>query len=181
VKIGSVAPYEGNPRKIPMKAVEILAASIREFGWQQPLVVDKNMVIIIGHARLQAAYHLGLTEVPAVVAEGLTPEQVRALRIADNRTHDYTSWDYPLLMDELDGLDTEFADVLDLADWESIIREHEESQEEAGLGFSPEIAPFLASDYKLTVSFDSQESADRAAAMILDTIPGVVNVAYPGH
>ena len=76
------------------------------------------MVIVAGHTRHQAAKHLGLKEVPVVIADQLTPEQIRAFRIVDNRTHDYTSWDYPQLMSELEGMDGEFADVLDLADWE---------------------------------------------------------------
>ena len=134
--IGKIKPYSKNPRKIPAKAIEQCAESIREFGWQQPLVVDADMVIIVGHTRYEAAKHLGEAKVPVVVADDLTPEQVRAYRIADNRTRDYTTWDFPQLISELDGLDEMFADVLDLADWQTIISQYEKDQEEARLSTS---------------------------------------------
>src|SRR5205814_8216168 len=76
------------------------AASIQEFGWRQPIVVDSQGVIICGHARLLAAQKLGLKEAPVHVAENLTPAQVRAYRLLDNRSHEETTWD-----DELLGLE----------------------------------------------------------------------------
>ena len=86
--IGRVTPYERNPRRND-DAVEAVAASIREFGFRQPIVVDAEGVVIAGHTRLKAAQHLGLAKVPVHVAKDLTPEQVRALRIADNKTGDF--------------------------------------------------------------------------------------------
>jgi ParB-like chromosome segregation protein Spo0J len=80
-----VRPYENNPRNND-KAVDAVAASIKEFGFSQPIVVDTDSVIIVGHTRLKAALKLGLERVPVVVASHLTPEQVRAYRIADNKT-----------------------------------------------------------------------------------------------
>ena len=77
VPITSVKPYEKNPR-FNDDAVDAVAKSIKEFGWQQPIVVDREMVIIVGHTRLKAAESLGLTEVPVIVADNLTPEQVKA-------------------------------------------------------------------------------------------------------
>ena len=96
-------PYARNPRRNDA-AVEKVAASIREFGWAQPIVVDGDGVIIIGHTRLKAAKKLGLKTVPVLVRADLTPEQVAALRLADNKTAELAEWDEPLLAAELDAL-----------------------------------------------------------------------------
>lgn len=101
--IGALKPYEKNPR-LNDQAVDAVARSLQEFGWQQPIVVDANKVIIIGHTRLKAAKQLGYQKVPCVVAEGLTSEQVRALRIADNKTGEIAEWDFKLLPEELQAL-----------------------------------------------------------------------------
>ena len=103
MKITDIRPYEKNPRHNE-GAVEAVARSIKEFGWQQPIVVDKDMVVIVGHTRLKAAEQLGLTEVPVVVADHLTPEQVQAYRIADNKTGEIAEWDFALLPMELKDL-----------------------------------------------------------------------------
>ena len=105
MNIADVKPYERNPR-INDNAVEAVAESIKEFGWQAPVVVDENNVIICGHTRLLAAKHLGLDTVPVHVAKGLTPEQVKAYRIADNKTGEIAEWDYDLLPLELADLQT---------------------------------------------------------------------------
>ncbi len=103
VPITSVKPYEKNPR-FNDDAVDAVAKSIKEFGWQQPIVVYREMVIIVGHTRLKAAESLGLTEVPVIVAENLTPEQVKAYRIADNKTGEIAEWNYELLPFEIKDL-----------------------------------------------------------------------------
>jgi len=106
-EIGRVKPYEHNPRKND-GAVEAVATSIREFGFRVPLVVDAEGVLIAGHTRLKAAEHLGLAEVPVHVAKDLSPEQAQALRIADNKLHELSSWDMELLpieIADLQGLD----------------------------------------------------------------------------
>ena len=103
VPITSVKPYEKNPR-FNDDAVDAVAKSIKEFGWQQPIVVDKDMVVIAGHTRLKAAVRLGLTEVPVIVADNLTPEQVKAYRIADNKTGEIAEWNYDLLPFEIKDL-----------------------------------------------------------------------------
>lgn len=103
VPIGDVKPYENNPRDND-GAVEATANSIKEFGWQQPIVVDKDMVIIVGHTRYKAAKKLGMDEVPVVVAGNLSPEQVKAYRLADNKTGELADWDMGLLDDELDDI-----------------------------------------------------------------------------
>ncbi len=94
-------PYEQNARVIPQAAIEKVAASIQQYGWQQPLVVDKKGVLIVGHTRLLAAKHLGLTDVPVKIATNLSPEKVRAYRIMDNRSNEETTWDNDILGKEL--------------------------------------------------------------------------------
>lgn len=103
--IKSIKPYERNPRKND-PAVNAVAESIREFGWQQPIVIDIKGVIIAGHTRYKAAIKLGMTDVPCVVADGLTPEQVKAYRIADNKTGELSDWNMELLGLELDEITT---------------------------------------------------------------------------
>ena len=98
--LDQIWPYEKNPRKNEA-AVDKVAESLKEFGWQQPIVVDPTGVIIAGHTRYKAAKKLGLETAPVVVAEDLTDEQVRAYRLADNRTADFSDWDLDLLDDEL--------------------------------------------------------------------------------
>lgn len=99
--INAIKPYERNPRAVPERAVEAVADSIRSFGFRVPLVCDEQMELICGHTRLLAARKLGLTEVPVHIARGLSPEQVRAFRIADNRTSQLTNWNDHLLAEEL--------------------------------------------------------------------------------
>src|ERR1700686_2805418 len=101
-------PYARNSRKIPERAIDKVAASIKEFGFRVPIVIDKGGVIICGHTRLLAAKKLGLREVPVHVAESLSPAQVKAYRLMDNRSHQETDWDLDLLgpeLEELRGLD----------------------------------------------------------------------------
>src|SRR5690349_540350 len=90
--IEAVRPYENNPRA-NHAAVDAVAASLREYQWRQPIVVDEDGVIIVGHTRYKAALKLGMTEVPVHVAKGLTPVQARAYRIADNQTATLSAWD----------------------------------------------------------------------------------------
>lgn len=127
VSIDKIKPYENNPRDNEA-GVDAVANSIDEFGWQQPIVVDKNNVIIVGHTRYLAAKKLGLKEVPVKVATGLTPEQVKAYRLADNKTGELTSWDNELLSSELnDILDIDMSDFgFDL----NILDDEEEVQED---------------------------------------------------
>lgn len=90
-------PYARNARKWGASAVEKIAMSIREFGFRQPIVVDEHDVIVIGHLRQQGAKLAGLQEVPVHVARDLSPDQIKALRIADNRTHEEAEWNLDLL------------------------------------------------------------------------------------
>jgi hypothetical protein len=102
-KITDVKPYPNNPR-INDDAVDAVAASLREFGFRQPIVVDAEGVIICGHTRYKAALKLGLEKVPVHVAKDLTPEQIKAYRIADNKTAELSDWNYELLPIELEEL-----------------------------------------------------------------------------
>lgn len=110
VPISDVKPYENNPRDND-GAVEATAKSIKEFGWQQPIVVDKDMVVIAGHTRLKAAKKLGFSKVPVVVADGLTEAQVKAYRLADNKVSETSIWDNKKLLQELEELDKLSEDV----------------------------------------------------------------------
>jgi hypothetical protein len=106
--IAKPIPYARNSRKIPERAIDKVAASIKEFGWRVPIVVDKDGVVICGHTRLLAAKKLGLQHVPVHVADNLTAAQVKAYRLMDNRSHEETDWDLELLgpeLEELRGLD----------------------------------------------------------------------------
>lgn len=107
--IDKITPYEGNPRR-NQEAIAPVAASLKEFGWRQPIVVDAEMVIIVGHTRLLAAIDLGLTKVPVIVAKDMTPEQAKAYRLADNRTGENAEWNPDLLAVELNDI-SEFSDL----------------------------------------------------------------------
>jgi DNA modification methylase len=102
-RLDEIKPYENNPRHND-EAVDAVAASIKEFGFRQPLVVDEQDVIIVGHTRYKAAGKLGMEFVPVHVALGLSPEQARAYRIADNRTATIATWDEDKLPLELMAL-----------------------------------------------------------------------------
>jgi len=100
IKVENIKPYAKNAKKHPEEQVRRIAKSLEEFGFQQPLVVDKHNVLVIGHGRLAASKKLGIKEVPCVRADSLTDEQIKALRLADNRTNE-SEWDMPLLEEEL--------------------------------------------------------------------------------
>lgn len=100
--IDEIERYPGNPRR-NADAVAAVARSIDEFGWQQPLVIDRDHVIVAGDTRYQAALALGLEAVPCVVAD-LAPEKARAYRLADNRTAELSEWDDEKLRGELEAL-----------------------------------------------------------------------------
>ena len=102
-KLGEITPYDKNPRKND-KAVQYVAESIKEFGFKVPIVVDADGIIVAGHTRYKAAKKLKLKEVPVIIADDLTEEQVKAYRLADNKVAEQAEWDMDLLADELDGI-----------------------------------------------------------------------------
>lgn len=110
VDVERVIPYARNPRK-NADAVDKVAASLREFGFRQPIVTDENLTVIVGHTRLLAAKKLSLTQVPVHIAEGLTAAQIKAYRIADNRVGEEAEWDNALLAVEIGDLKDEGYDL----------------------------------------------------------------------
>ena len=103
VKIEDLKPYENNPR-FNDDAVEYVAKSIKVFGFKVPMVIDKENVIVAGHTRYKASMELGLKEVPCIIADDLTEEQIKAFRLADNKVSEQASWNYDLLDLELDDI-----------------------------------------------------------------------------
>ena len=118
-----LTPYARNPRKND-PAVDAVAASIRRFGFRNPIVLDRNGTVIAGHTRLKAAKKLGMDKVPVVLADDLTEEQAAAFRLADNKTQELSSWDFSLLMDELTDIEG-----IDMAEFGFAYDEDEEPQE----------------------------------------------------
>ena len=105
--LGELHPYENNPR-FNADAVEKVAASIKEFGFLVPIVVDKNNVIAAGHTRYEAAKMLGMEKVPCVIEDSLNEKQIRAFRLADNKVAEIASWDFAKLQTELNELSDQF-------------------------------------------------------------------------
>lgn len=123
--ISKIKPYENNPRD-NSEAIGEVAKSIKAYGFQQPIVVDKDGTIIVGHTRYEAAKSLGLKTIPVVWASNLNEQQVKGYRLADNKTNDYSVWDNKKLLKELQDIDEDiytgfkessiFDDVLDESD-----------------------------------------------------------------
>ena len=107
VDISTIKPYENNPRKLKDSAIEKVAMSLKEYGFRQPIVVDKDNIIVAGHTRYRASKKLGLKNVPISVIDNLTPEQINAYRIADNRTAEESEWDNELLKMEIKELEAQ--------------------------------------------------------------------------
>lgn len=103
IKIADLIPYDKNPRKND-GAVKYVAESIKQFGFKVPIIIDKNNVIVAGHTRYKAAKKLGFDEVPCIIADDLTDEQIKAFRLADNKVAEKAEWDFNLLPAELEDL-----------------------------------------------------------------------------
>ena len=103
VEIGLLKPYENNPRNNEA-AVDKVAASISEFGFKVPIIIDRENVIVAGHTRYLAAQKLELQKVPCIVADDLTPNQIKAFRLADNKVSEFSGWDFQKLNEELSFL-----------------------------------------------------------------------------
>ena len=150
-RLDEIKPYENNPRRND-NAVDAVAASIKQFGWQQPIIVDKQGVIIAGHTSYKAAQKLGLETAPVFVAD-LTEEQATAYRIADNKTADLSEWDAEKLLSELTGIEhiemrdfgfedidfPDFTDGIDLADNEDDGAEDSQNNPTGGGGGTPRL------------------------------------------
>lgn len=110
-----LVPYEKNPRRND-EAVKYVAESIRQFGFKVPIIIDKDGVIVAGHTRYKAAKNLKMEEVPCIVADDLSDEQIKAFRLADNKVAEKAEWDFNVLADELEsivGIDMEALGFVD--------------------------------------------------------------------
>ena len=116
--------YENNPRNND-SAVEAVAESIKQFGFKVPIIVDNDYVIVAGHTRLKAARLLGLDKVPCIVADDLTPEQIKAFRLADNKVGELAGWDFAKLEEEL----SEISDQFDMSTFGFEMPDFEEGEE----------------------------------------------------
>ena len=124
MKVEELIPYINNPRNNE-NAVDKVASSIAEFGFKNPIFIDKNNVVVNGHTRLLASKKLGLKEVPCIVIDDLTDTQIKAFRIADNKTSEYAEWDEELLKLELEQLEDMNFDLectgFDMDDFEQML------------------------------------------------------------
>ena len=117
IKIEEIKPYFKNAKKHTLEQICQVAESIRRFGFVQPVVVDKNNELIIGHCRVESAKTLGMIEVPAVVIDNLTDKEIKALRIADNKMNE-SEWDMGLVNEELKDLDDDLIGLAGFGDVE---------------------------------------------------------------
>lgn len=131
--IKEIKPYENNPRK-NSNAIDLVANSIKHFGFRVPIILDKNNVIVAGHTRLKASEKLGLKQVPCIIADDLTEEQIKAYRLADNKVAEESYWDYDLLDLELEDIKDLKMDLFGFEDneieWDSVEDLEEENYQE---------------------------------------------------
>ena len=125
INIEDLKQYENNPRNND-GAVEAVANSIREFGFKVPIVIDKNNVIVAGHTRYKASLKLGLKTVPCLIADDLTDEQIKAFRLADNKTAELAEWDFSKLEEELADIDLDMSEF----GFEELTKELESEEEQ---------------------------------------------------
>lgn len=143
-KVEELIPYINNPRN-NNDAVDKVAASIKEFGFKVPIVIDKDNVVVTGHTRLLASKKLGLKEVPCVIADDLSPAQIKAFRIADNKVSEYAEWDEDMLKVELEELEEMNFDLdsvsIDFSDFDMALdlEDTEEEQEQKENTYTREI------------------------------------------
>ena len=127
-RVDELVPYENNPRN-NKKAVDKVAKSIEKFGFKVPIVVDENNVIVAGHTRLLASKQLGLESVPVIVAKELTDEQIKAFRLADNKTSEFAEWNEDLLIQELSEIESIDMSIFGFDDIENELEEELENDE----------------------------------------------------
>ena len=155
VSVDQLVPYYNNPR-LNNDAVDAVANSIKEFGFKQPIVIDKDNVIIAGHTRWEASQELGLTEVPIIRADDLTEEQIKAYRIADNKTAELADWDLDKLELEMMDLDDDYMSQFGFDfELEGEAETEEEQQKEKRIK-QLELKSFEHHDYLVFV-FDNQQ------------------------
>ena len=173
-KIDEIELYDNNPR-LNENAVPALVRSIQEFGFLVPVVVDRNMVCVCGHTRIAAAKELGMTEVPCIMADELTDEQVKAFRLADNQVSQLSGWDFPKLDIEIEDLtklgwdmtDFGFQEYEPVPDPDIPDRPEEQEQPPAPVPF-PEMGGTPGDEYKVMVIFDNEDDADAFSMRMLN-------------
>lgn len=134
-----LTPYGKNAKRHPAEQVKLIANSIRQFGFQQPIVVDKDNVVVIGHGRLLASKRLKLDSVPVVKIENLTDDQIKALRLADNKVAE-SEWNTDLLIDEIADIDIDMSDFgfdIDLDDFKTDAEDEDEDEDDIDLQAPP--------------------------------------------
>lgn len=122
-KVEELIPYVNNPRNNEA-AVDFVAASIKEFGFKNPIIIDKDGVIVAGHTRHAAAKKLGLESVPCIMADDLTEQQLKEFRLMDNKTQELADWDLELMREELDSIKG-----IDMHEFGFLLEEIEEQRE----------------------------------------------------
>lgn len=127
-RLDELQPYENNPRKND-NAVPYVAESIKRYGFKNPIIIDRNGVIVAGHTRYLASIELGLDRVPCIIADDLTEEEIKEFRLVDNKTSEFAGWDFDMLAEELQELnfdyDFKFPDATDI-DIDSLFEERED-------------------------------------------------------
>ena len=186
-KISELKEYEKNPRKND-KAVEAVANSIQSFGFKVPIIIEPDGTIVAGHTRVKASKKLGIDEVPCIIASDLSPDQLKAFRIADNKTAELADWDLDLLVEELKGIEMDmeqfgFDDLEKLLDRDVLEDEFEEELPE--VAYSKKGDVFVFGKHRLmcgdsTKSEDVEKLRDGALMDMIFTDPPY-NVDYEGQ
>ena len=153
LKVSDLIAYENNPRKND-DAVDAVASSIKSFGFKVPVIVDSNNVIIAGHTRVKACKKLGITEVPCVIADDLTEDQIKAFRLADNKTSELAEWDLDKLSEELKFIEMDmsqfgFEDLEQELDREVLEDEFDENEAVSENPYSRKGDIFILGKHKL--------------------------------
>lgn len=151
IKISQLIPYANNAKIHDEKAINAVAESIKQFGFVQPVVIDKNNEIVIGHCRVLASKKLNLETVPCVCVDELTEEQVKALRLADNKTNELSDWDFNILNNELENI----IDI-DMSEFGFDINMDVEKSEERN---SKEIQ--LKEEYNIVIECEDEEETEK--------------------
>lgn len=153
--IDELVPYEKNPR-INKEAIKYVKNSIKQFGFKNPVIIDKNNVIVCGHTRVDACKELKINEIPCIYADDLTDEQIKAFRLADNKVGEFAEWDFSLLDEELsDIIDLDMSDLGSLNDEDIELDIEHETKENAE---SIETQHYLVcGQYKIPIDAEEQK------------------------
>ena len=188
LKVSDLIAYENNPRKND-DAVDAVASSIKSFGFKVPVIVDSNNVIIAGHTRVKACKKLGITEVPCVIADDLTEDQIKAFRLADNKTSELAEWDLDKLSEELKFIEMDmsqfgFEDLEQELDREVLEDEFDENEAVSENPYSRKGDIFILGKHKLmcgdsTINDDVKKLVDGKQVDMIFTDPPY-NVDYEG-